>query len=107
MTPQEYGQNVWVCIVKIIDDHETKAAQELGHTRFICSINDDQYKEVMLYNEIINHVANQEDKDIVCIFKHTFAHEGPLNESHTNYKGYSYNMMVNCKQLITPQKPYL
>ena len=72
MTPQEYGQNVWVCIVKIIDDHETKAAQELGHTQFICSINDDQYEEIMSQNGIINLIAIQGDEDIVGKFKRFF-----------------------------------
>ena len=30
----------------------------------------------------------------MCKFKHIAYHEGPLNDSHTNYKGYDYNVLV-------------
>ena len=36
----------------------------------------------MSYNDIINHISNQEDEDIVWKFKYMFSHEGPLNDSH-------------------------
>ena len=36
MPSQEDGQNVWVCIVKIINENETKTAQDPGHTQFAC-----------------------------------------------------------------------
>ena len=42
MPPQEYGQNFRVLIVKIIDCHEKKLAQEPGNTQFTCSVIDDQ-----------------------------------------------------------------
>ena len=79
MPPQEYGQNFWVRIVKIIDDHKTNLSQDPDHTQFISSVNDDQYEDIMSYNNIINHIANQEDEYIVWKFKHIVAHEGPLN----------------------------
>ena len=30
-------------------------------------------------------------------FKHIVDHEGPLNDSHTKYKGYIYNVVVEWK----------
>ena len=47
----------------------------------------------MSYNYIINDIENQEDECIVCKIKRIVAHEGPLNNSHPNYKGYIYNVM--------------
>ena len=35
LLPQEYGHKFWFCIVTMINDHETKVAQESGHTQFI------------------------------------------------------------------------
>ena len=47
MPTQEDGQNFRVHIVKMVYHHETKLAQEPGQTQFICSVNDDQYEDIM------------------------------------------------------------
>ena len=94
MPPQEYDQKFRVRIVKIIYYHETKITEDPGHTRFICSINDDRYEYIISYNDIINHITNQEDENIVCKSKCIVAHEVSINESHRNYKGSCYNVMV-------------
>ena len=59
MPHQEDGQKFRVRIIQIIDEHEKKLAQDPGHTQFICSVNDDQHKEIISYNDIINKIANQ------------------------------------------------
>ena len=56
-------------------------AKDTDHNQFICSINGDQYEDIMSYNDSINHIVNQEDEGIVCKFKHIVAHEGSLNDS--------------------------
>ena len=94
MPPQEDGRNFWVRIVTMIYDYETKLEQDPGHTHIIQSVYDDQYKEFMSYKDIINHIENQEDEDILWEFKGIVSHEGTLNDSHTNYKGSHYNFMV-------------
>ena len=48
----------------------------------------------MSYNNIINHITNQEDEDIVWKLKRMIAHEGPLKDSHPESKGYYCNIMV-------------
>ena len=40
MTPQEYGQNLLVHIVKIINEHKTKLTKYPGQNQFIFSDND-------------------------------------------------------------------
>ena len=40
----------------MIDDHKEKLAKDPGHTQFICSDNYYQYKEIMSYSKIINHI---------------------------------------------------
>ena len=59
-------------------------SQEPGHIHFICSVNYDNYEDIMSYNYIINHIVKHEDKEIVCKFKYTVAHEVPLTAYHTN-----------------------
>ena len=79
MPPQEYGQNFRVHIVKMIDNHKTKLEKDPDHIQFICSVDDDQYKDIMSYNDIISHITKQEDENIVWKFKRIVSHEGPLN----------------------------
>ena len=84
MTPQEYGQNLLVHIVKIINEHKTKLTKYPGQNQFIFSDHDYQFKFIIPYNDIINKIENQEDEYIVRKFKRMFAHEGPPNYSHHN-----------------------
>ena len=42
-------------IVKIIDERKIELAQDPSHLQFVWLVNDDQYEEIMLYNDIINH----------------------------------------------------
>ena len=86
MPPQEDVQNLRVCIVKMIYHHKQNLSQDPGNNQLICSVNDDQYQGIMLYNNIMNHIVNHEDEYIVWKFKHIFGHEGPLKDYHPNYK---------------------
>ena len=61
LLPQEDGNNFWFRIVKIIDDHGTKVAQDPGLIQFISSINDDQYEKVMSCNNSDNHIVKGGD----------------------------------------------
>ena len=47
----------------MIDKHEEKLAKHPGHNHFTCYVNDNQYTYIM--SDIINHIVNQEDEDIV------------------------------------------
>ena len=105
MPPQEYGQNFRVHIVKMIDNHKTKLEKDPDHIQFICSVDDDQYKDIMSYNDIISHITKQEDENIVWKFKRIVAHEGPLNYSHTNYKVSLYNVMIEWETGENTTKP--
>ena len=69
-------------------------SQDPGHIQFVCSFNNDQYKDIISYNNIINHITHQEDEDVVCKFKHIVAQEWPLIAYHRNYKGSWYSVIV-------------
>ena len=48
----------------------------------------------MSYTEIINHIENQEDQDILWTLKPIIEHEGPRIASPDKYKGSCYNVIV-------------
>ena len=69
-------------------------AQYPGHTQFVCTVNGDNYEEIISYNEIINPIENQEDEYIFCKLKRIITHEEPIITSNSNYKLSWYNVMV-------------
>ena len=70
----------------MIDNHKIKSEQDPGHTQFVCSVYNDKYGEIISYNDIINHIANQQDEDTVKKSKCTISHEGKIIDSITKLK---------------------
>lgn len=71
--------------------HRTRSNKDF--IKFRCSINDDQYEELVSYNDIMSRIEADDDQ-VIWRFKEITAHEGPLTPDHPNYKGSSYNIMV-------------
>jgi len=95
LDPQEDSQRFHVRIVQAIEEQDAKIHGHPDHFKFICSINDDQYEEILTYNEILNYVEQQNDDGIkVWKFRCILAHEGPLKPSDPTYKGSKYNIMI-------------
>ena len=47
MPEQEDGEHHCARIVKMIKEHDDRMTNDSNHTKFICSINSDQYKEII------------------------------------------------------------
>jgi hypothetical protein len=62
--------------------------------KFLCSVNDDTFEEVMAYNDIVNFIEKNKKDATVWKFKRITAHEGPITRRHPNWKGSQYNVMV-------------
>jgi hypothetical protein len=53
---------------------------------FCCSVNDDQYEEILSYNEILNSLEAEEDGETkVWKFRWIKAHQGPLSQHDKDY----------------------
>jgi hypothetical protein len=71
-----------------------------GHVPFVCSVNDDNYEEILSYNELMDYIEKDEqqhqDKDGNGFwnFKHIVGHEGPFRASDPEYKGSRYNVLI-------------
>jgi len=94
LEPKEDGQRFRARIVKAIDDHEANLSKDPDHIKFLCATNDDTLEEVMSYNDILAHIQRDEESAIVWKFRRIVAHEGPLKPKHPNYKGSTYNVMI-------------
>jgi hypothetical protein len=63
MDPQEDGQRVRAHIVQAIEDHDGKLDDNPTRIKFLCSINDDESEEIIAYNEILNHIEDDETEE--------------------------------------------
>ena len=67
-------------ICKRIGEHERELFRQPGHVQFVCSVNDDDYEEILSYNELMDYIEKDEqqhqDKDGNGFwnFKHIVGH---------------------------------
>jgi hypothetical protein len=87
-------------ICKRISEHKRELFRHPGHVQFICSVNDDDYEEILSYNELMDYIEKDkqqhqdEDGNGFWNFKHIVGHEGPFRTSDPEYKGSRYNVLV-------------
>ena len=101
MDKQDNGERFRAKVVsKVIEQHENaqKGLKDLGKTKFIVSI-ENQPNQIVDYNTVLDHVNSQleneaNDDEPFYNFKAIVGHQGPLRSSHPDYKGSSYNVMV-------------
>jgi hypothetical protein len=94
LAEQDDGQKHRARIVAAIEDHNANTEKNLKQMRFVCSVNDDKYKEIMTYNQIMDHIEQLEEDAIVWRFKRIVGHEGPLTKNHPMWKGSIYNVPI-------------
>ena len=93
--PQEDGQRLRAIIFKDIDDYDGKLQWYSTRLKLIYSNKDDVVEDVFTYNEILDHINNSEDDDIIeWKFKSITSHEEPLPRSYTNYNGSPHNLRI-------------
>ena len=94
MDINENGEKFRAKIISAIKKHEDGLENHPDHLKFVCSVNDNEYEEILTYNEILHHIEKEENSDIVWKFKDITAHQGPLTRTHPDYKGSSYNVKI-------------
>ena len=92
---QEDGQKFRAKIVEAINKHHKGVQNNPVILRFRCTINDNEFEEIIAYNDIVDYIYRDEDSDIVWKFKDIVRHEGPLNQNHPSYKGSRFNVKVS------------
>lgn len=93
----EDGGRIRAKVTRQIQDRDAE-----NHTRikFLVSCGDDTYEEIMAYNELSDiiekqHQAEEDGELDTWTFTEVLEHQGPLSPSHADYKGSSYNVLVN------------
>ena len=100
---QECGKRLRARIVKAIDHYDGKLPRYYTSLKFICSTKDDTVEDAFTYNEILDHIKNSEDDDLVeCTFKSITSYEGNLPRSHPNYNGSPCNFRIDWEMGTLP-----
>jgi len=83
-------------IVRALKEQDLEHGKSRDRQKYIVSVNNDEYEEIVAYNEILDYVNRDSDpEDVVWRFESISAHQGPLSAKHKDYKGSSYNVLVN------------
>jgi hypothetical protein len=92
--PQEDGQHFRARIVCTINDSNRELEADPKRVKFICSMNNDAFEDIIAYSNILQHLERDEDDNHVWKFRWITAHKGPLNSNHPSWKGSLYNVIV-------------
>jgi hypothetical protein len=65
MDTQEDSQRFCACIIKCISDHESNIRHSDDHVKFRISINEDEYKEIITYNELMDFIEKDQENDAI------------------------------------------
>ena len=63
MDLQENGERYRMKIIEVLVENEEQLAKHPDCIKFICSVNDDMYEEILIYNEILEYIAKNEEQD--------------------------------------------
>ena len=105
MHAQPDGQQLRARIVKLIDDHDYKLENNKERIKFLLSVNNDTSEEVITYNQLLDYLAKDDNNDVVWKFKRIISHQGPISSKHPDYKGSTYNIMVEWENGETTSEP--
>ena len=90
----EDGHRDRVRIVKLIEEFENNVANDPTRIKFVCKSVHDDAEETITYNQMLDYINRDQDDERAWKFKKIVSHQGPLKPSHPDYKGSTYNVMV-------------
>jgi hypothetical protein len=90
------GQKYRATIVKRINDNDSQNHEKI---KFLVTLGHGEFDEIIEYNELsaiveAQHEAEIDNPDITWVFKEIKGHQGPLRNTHPEYKGSAYNVLV-------------
>jgi len=92
---EDDGQRFRAKIVEFVTHHDEKNKMDPEHVCFRCTVNDNQYEDIIKYNELMDYIQNNTENDeTLWHFKCISGHQGPLWLGDPHYAGAKYNVQV-------------
>jgi hypothetical protein len=96
---EEDGQRLRARVVGTVIDKDDELKKGSEYMKFICEVTNSTVDENLSYNESLDYIereANEVQNDMAQLFKfrRITAHQGPLRTSDKDYKGSTFNVLV-------------
>ncbi|GAX13599.1 hypothetical protein FisN_14Lh370 [Fistulifera solaris] len=106
LQPRDDGQRFRATVIEALGDFENSHDTSPDHVKFRCSVNNNEYEEILSYQELMDLLAeNQGDDEVYWRFRSISDHQGPLKPDDPNYKGSLYNVKVEWENGETTWEP--
>jgi hypothetical protein len=107
---EEDGQRFRVWVARAVVDREEELKKGSEYMKFICKVPNSMIDEIFTYNEILDHIEKdnidiESDTEQLYKFRRIAAHQGPLHTSDMDYKGSTYNVLVEWETGETTYEP--
>jgi uncharacterized protein YfaT (DUF1175 family) len=93
MPPEDNGTRKHTKIIQMINKYKDRMESHPKRIKFKCLVND-EYEEVIAYNDIIDYIKHDDVWDGVWKFKQILDHQGPIKANDEHYRGAQYNILV-------------
>jgi len=105
MDPQENGERYRARILEAIQGFDDDLGRNPTRIKFKVSVNNDEFEELLAYNEVADYISRDDTSEVIWKFKRITGHQGPLRPGHPDYKGSSWNVMVEWETGETTYEP--
>ena len=107
---EEDGQRFRARVVRAVVEKEEDRQKGSEYMKFICEVPNSSVDEILTYNEILDHIEKDNDEvendtEQLYNFRRITAHQGPLRSSDKDYKGSTYNVLVEWETGETTYEP--
>ena len=92
--PQEDGTKMRLRIIEALDQNEQERVSHPANIKFRAVNGDNSYEKIVSYNQIIDHLTDDDGEDGIWHFKSIDSHQGPILPSDPRYNGSRYNLRI-------------
>ena len=102
----EDGQRLRATIVNALDDHDSNLHKNSSRLKFTCMTKEDAVEETFSCNELLTHLNDSEEHDVVEWKSYAIAtYEGPLAQHHPNHNNSLHNVCLEWETGETTSEP--
>jgi hypothetical protein len=87
------GEKLRARIARLVDDFDAAVDRTPERIKFVCQVGDSEAEEVFTYAQVMDYLNRDSDAP-VWKYKRIASHQGPLKSGDPNYKGSSYNVLI-------------
>ena len=92
--PNADGTRYRAKIIRQIKADKKKRREDPNYVEFLTSVNNDEYEQIVAYNDIVDYIEADHTWDGIWKFRNIIGHQGPLTRNSKGWKGSRFNVQV-------------